>query len=121
MLLSTSSACFNTCTLFCFYFPPTGIVGEIDEASGKYYIWTHKKLEIGYNGKQIVDVNLTSDIKVELTKGVTIPFTYQVLWKKSSVPFKARFDKYLDPSFFQHRVGFFHKVWFVYISVSLFR
>ncbi|KAJ8022820.1 Transmembrane 9 superfamily member 3 [Holothuria leucospilota] len=87
--------------------PIWGIVGEIDDASGKYYIWTHKKLEVGYNGKQIVDVNLTSDVKVELTKGVNIPFTYQVLWKKSSVPFKARFDKYLDPSFFQHRIHWF--------------
>lgn len=31
-------------------------------------------------------------------------FCVQVKWKKSDVKFEDRFDKYLDPSFFQHRV-----------------
>lgn len=31
-------------------------------------------------------------------------FSLQVKWKKSDVKFEDRFDKYLDPSFFQHRV-----------------
>lgn len=83
-----------------------GIVGEVDDTAKPptYYIWTHKKLEIGYNGPQIVDVNLTSDNKVQLAEG-PISFTYQVIWKKSNIHFKGRFDKYLDPSFFQHRVS----------------
>lgn len=33
-------------------------------------------------------------------------FLLQVKWKKSDVKFEDRFDKYLDPSFFQHRVRF---------------
>lgn len=45
---------------------------------GDYYIWTHKKLEIGYNGDQIVDVNLTSDSKVKLVKDTDISFSYEV-------------------------------------------
>ena len=32
-------------------------------------------------------------------------FFFFVKWKKSDVKFEDRFDKYLDPSFFQHRVG----------------
>ena len=36
--------------------------------------------------------------------GAKIPLTYEVVWKKSTVKFEDRFDKYLDPSFFQHRV-----------------
>ena len=28
----------------------------------------------------------------------------QVKWHDSKVPFHKRFDKYLDPNFFQHRV-----------------
>ena len=36
--------------------------------------------------------------------GAKIPLTYEVVWKKSPVKFEDRFDKYLDPSFFQHRV-----------------
>ena len=69
------------------------------------HLWTHKKLEIGYNGKSIVDVNLTSDGKIELKKDAKIHFTFEVVWKESNVPFVDRFDKYLDPNFFQHRVS----------------
>ncbi|KAJ8870562.1 hypothetical protein PR048_029585 [Dryococelus australis] len=86
-----------------------GIVGEVEENNGNpsYYIWTHKKFDIGYNGKQIVDVNLTSENKAKLTVGAKIPFTYEVNWKKSNVKFEDRFDKYLDPNFFQHRIHWF--------------
>ena len=78
------------------------------------HLWTHKKLEIGYNGKSIVDVNLTSDGKVELKKDAKIHFTFEVVWKESNVPFVDRFDKYLDPNFFQHRVS----LKFVYLSIE---
>ncbi|CAG0886967.1 unnamed protein product, partial [Cyprideis torosa] len=60
-----------------------------------------------YNGNQIVDVNLTSEKKVALKLGEQIPFTYEVKWVPSSVKFDDRFDKYLDPSFFQHRIHWF--------------
>ncbi|CAG0903956.1 unnamed protein product [Cyprideis torosa] len=82
--------------------PIWGIVGEVGD-DGLFYLWTHKRLEIGYNGNQIVDVNLTSEKKVALKLGEQIPFTYEVKWVPSSVKFDDRFDKYLDPSFFQHR------------------
>jgi len=42
-------------------------------------MWTHKKFDIGYNGKYIVDVNLTSEVKVKLEQDKTIQFTYEVL------------------------------------------
>lgn len=89
----------------------TGVVGEIENNDGisvsdSYYIWTHKKFDIGYNGNQIVDVNLTSENKVKLVQGARIPFSYEVNWKESNVKFEDRFDKYLDPNFFQHRVSF---------------
>ena len=54
---------------------------------------------------QIVDVNLTSENKVTLRLGMTLDFSYEVNWKPSTVLFNRRFDKYLDPSFFQHRVS----------------
>jgi len=53
-----------------------GIVGEID--GDDVYIWTHKKLDIGYNGKHIVDVNLTSESKVKLQANIQLKFTYEV-------------------------------------------
>ncbi|XP_075216975.1 transmembrane 9 superfamily protein member 3 [Lycorma delicatula] len=89
--------------------PIWGIVGEMEENGHhvNYYIWTHKKLDIGHNGKYIVDVNLTSENKVKLENGIKIPFTYEVNWRSSSIRFEDRFDKYLDPNFFQHRIHWF--------------
>lgn len=91
-----------------------GVVGEVENNDGisvsdPYYIWTHKKFDIGYNGNQIVDVNLTSENKVKLVQGARIPFSYEVNWKESNIKFEDRFDKYLDPNFFQHRVSF-HRI-----------
>uniref|UniRef100_T1JG74 Transmembrane 9 superfamily member n=1 Tax=Strigamia maritima TaxID=126957 RepID=T1JG74_STRMM len=86
--------------------PIWGIVGEGDENDG-YYIWTHKRFDVGYNGNQIVDVNLTSEVKVKLSLSTKIVFTYEVIWKKSDTLFENRFDKYLDPTFFQHRIHWF--------------
>ena len=33
--------------------PIWGIVGEIDDKAEDYYVWTHKKFEIGYNNDQV--------------------------------------------------------------------
>lgn len=84
--------------------PIWGVVGEIGD-NNDYYIFTHKKFEIGFNGKQIVDVNLTSQNKVKLEQGAVISFTFEVNWKSSNIKFEDRFDKYLDANFFQHRVS----------------
>ena len=84
--------------------PIWGVVGEIDD-NNDFYVYTHKKFEIGFNGKQIVDVNLTSQNKVKVEQGAVISFTFEVNWKSSNIKFEDRFDKYLDANFFQHRVS----------------
>jgi len=86
--------------------PIWGIVGEVADDEG-VYIWTHKKFEIGYSGDQIVEVNLTSETKMKLGKDETIPFSYEVIWKESPTLFSKRYEKYLDPGFFQHRIHWF--------------
>ena len=70
--------------------PIWGIVGEMEEK--EFYIWTYKKLEIGYNGNQIIDVNLTSEGKTKLRLGEQLAFSYEVTWKKSSLKFEVRLD-----------------------------
>jgi len=87
--------------------PIWGIVGEYDEKDDSYWLWTSKKFEIGFNNDRIVDVNLTSEAKVKLTPGMSIKFSYDVTWKSSAIKFEDRFDKYLDPGFFQHRIHWF--------------
>jgi transmembrane 9 superfamily protein 3 len=76
----------------------------MDESGKSAYIWTHKKFEIAHNGQRIVDINLTSEAKVRLQPNIQIPFSYEVTWKPTNIPFSKRFDKYLDPGFFQHKV-----------------
>ena len=59
--------------------PIWGIVGEIEEKGQDFYIWTHKKFEIGWNGDQIVDVNLTSEGRTKLHLSTEkLEFTYEV-------------------------------------------
>ncbi|XP_067645685.1 transmembrane 9 superfamily member 3 [Eurosta solidaginis] len=87
--------------------PIWGEVGKKDEHEDKYYIYTHKRFEIGYNGQQIVDVTLHNEKKELLTPGGKIKFSYEVNWKPNPIAFKNRFDKYLDPKFFQHRIHWF--------------
>ena len=55
-----------------------GIVGEADENGEDHYLWTYKKLEIGFNGNRIVDVNLTSEGKVKLVPNTRIAMSYSV-------------------------------------------
>ena len=45
--------------------------------------------------------------KVKLTDGIKINFSYEVVWRESGILFHDRYDKYLDPSFFQHRIHWF--------------
>lgn len=85
--------------------PIWGKVGEKDPNDKKqHYIYTHKKFEIGYNGNRIVDITLSTQGKELLTPGAKIKFSYEVRFAPSTVKFEDRFDKYLDPVFFQHRV-----------------
>ena len=86
--------------------PIWGIVGEIADDKN-YMIWTHKKFEIGYNKDRIVDVNLISENKELLKPRKEITFSYEVVWTESDIEYKHRFEKYLDPTFFQHRIHWF--------------
>ncbi|XP_065668467.1 transmembrane 9 superfamily member 3 isoform X2 [Hydra vulgaris] len=87
--------------------PVWGILGETGENPEELFIWTHKKFDFGYNKNQIVEVNVTSENKVPLKKGMELSFSYEVHWHKSDVSFEDRYKKYLDPGFFQHRIHWF--------------
>ena len=88
--------------------PIWGIVGDVSDSDpDALFVYTHKRLDFGFNGERIVDVNLTSEGKTRLELGATLAFTYEVSWSPSAVAFEDRFDKYLDASFFQHRIHWF--------------
>lgn len=54
---------------------------------------------------QIIQVNLTSDGAVLAREGEELAFTYSVNWVPTATPFHRRFERYLDYSFFEHKVG----------------
>lgn len=49
-------------------------------------------------------MNLTSDDAVLVEAGAKLSFTYSVSWHKTSLPFARRFERYLDSTFFEHKV-----------------
>lgn len=86
------------------------MVGEVVSEDGKdesYFIYTHKKFIITYNGDRIIEVNLTSENPVQLPNknGMAITFSYSVNWYPTDIPFDRRFEKYLDYNFFEHQVS----------------
>lgn len=75
--------------------PISGAVGT--ERGEKFYIYTHKKFDISYNGNRIIDVYLTNENEELLRVGGKITFTYEVNWQSTTIAFNERADKYLDP------------------------
>ena len=100
--------------------PIWGMVGELatpdngnegaaapSEGEGEPLLYTHKKFTIAFNGKRIIQVNLTSESPVSLTPGAAIEFTYTVEWTPTDIPFYQRFHRYLDYDFFEHQIHWF--------------
>jgi hypothetical protein len=42
------------------------------------YIFTHRRIDIGYNGNHIVEFNVTAGKRAKLVEGETLHFSYQV-------------------------------------------
>uniref|UniRef100_A0A0K0F2R1 Transmembrane 9 superfamily member n=1 Tax=Strongyloides venezuelensis TaxID=75913 RepID=A0A0K0F2R1_STRVS len=83
-------------------------VGEfVTGTPNEHYLYTHRKFEIGYNGNRIVDVNVTQGEKVLIRPNMVVEFSYEIYWLNSDITFDRRFEKYLDPGFFQHRIHWF--------------
>lgn len=91
--------------------PIEGLIGEFKpDSNGRefYYLFTRRDFRIGYNGDQIVDVNVSvSRSYTELRPNQDLKFTYTVVWEPSEVKFQDRFEKYLDPNVFKPRIHWF--------------
>jgi len=71
------------------------------------FLYTHKEFSISYNGRQIIEVNLTSENPRPIVPGTTAALTFSVKWVETSKPFATRFDRYLDFDFFEHQIHWF--------------
>jgi len=70
-------------------------------------LYTHKSFSIGINGNQIVEVNLTNEAPVRISKAAVVPFSYSVSWTQVDKAFESRFRRYLDHNFFEHNIHWF--------------
>eukprot|EP00760_Papus_ankaliazontas_P011533 PhM_4_TR14837/c0_g1_i1/m.12118/K17087/TM9SF3; transmembrane 9 superfamily member 3 len=75
---------------------------------GKPYIYTRQHFSLARNGARLVLANLTAEEEVPVpVGGGSIDFSYSVDWTTSGIEFDNRFRRYLDDSFFEHRIHWF--------------
>lgn len=79
----------------------------VKPATALGFIYTHRDFSLSYNGDRLIEVNLTSENPRPLVLGEVYPITYSVKWTAVSSSFDHRFDRYLDPAFFEHQIHWF--------------
>ncbi|CAM9191005.1 unnamed protein product [Ectocarpus sp. 8 AP-2014] len=82
--------------------PVWGHIGEKELG-----IYVNQRYTIQYNGNRIIRVLFEPDTAVAIAAETVLQFTYEVAWVETGVPFDKRFDSYLDPEFFKHRIHWF--------------
>ncbi|KAF8376946.1 hypothetical protein HHK36_030317 [Tetracentron sinense] len=86
--------------------PLWGLVGDlqhdINSDNNKHFIYTHRIINVKYNGDQIIHINLIQDSPKSLEVG-KLEMTYSVSWISTNITFAQRFDIYLDYPFFEHQ------------------
>ncbi|KAJ3044211.1 hypothetical protein HDV00_002889 [Rhizophlyctis rosea] len=91
--------------------PIGGYVGTFDGKPGSNpQLYTHRHFNITYNGDRIIEVNMTSDGKIDLPmteKGLDVIFTWGVTWTKTDVAYENRWEAYLEKDFFEHKIHWF--------------
>ncbi|PNW72922.1 hypothetical protein CHLRE_14g611850v5 [Chlamydomonas reinhardtii] len=93
--------------------PVWGFVGELkkdDTGNETAYIYTSKRFDVAYNGDRIIQVNLTTADPVPVAPGAKLEFRYSVEWSATKTPFSRRFERYLDYTFFEHKIHWFSLV-----------
>lgn len=76
---------------------PHWVLSETPEQT----LYNHLHFSIGYNGANIVEVNVTAEgVPLPATGGASVPFLYSVEWVPSDVLFAERMERYLVMSFF---------------------
>ncbi|XJO76475.1 hypothetical protein BDV3_006991 [Batrachochytrium dendrobatidis] len=74
------------------------------------YLYTSRHYTIMVNKDQIVGVRVTDQDPILLDSSqinLQIAFHYSVQWSQSNITFDARFEQYLESSFFEHKIHWF--------------
>lgn len=79
-----------------------------DTTPGSPNVYTHQKFHIGYNGDRIVFANLSVSNLVQVVPDRAVKFSYEIIFEDMpKIPFEDRFRRYLDNTFFEHRIHWF--------------
>ncbi|KAF4713960.1 Transmembrane 9 super member 3, partial [Perkinsus olseni] len=70
-------------------------------------IYTKREFVIQKNGGQVISVDVVPGNPMPVVEGTLLQFTYSVEWQDTDKAYSARFDKYLETNFFEHKVHWF--------------
>lgn len=84
-----------------------GAAGAPSTVKEQGFLYTHKEFSISYNGRQIIEVNLTSENPRPIVPSSIGALTFSVNWVPTTKTFEKRFDRYLDFDFFEHQIHWF--------------
>jgi len=70
-------------------------------------IFTHRHFSLFRNGNQVIEVDMEPSNPWPVYEGATIEFTFSATWYTTSKSFADRHQRYLDPTFFEHKVHWF--------------
>lgn len=86
---------------------PSATPGAPSTVKEQGFLSTHKEFSISYNGRQIIEVNLTTENPRPIVAGSIGALTFSVNWVPTTKTFEKRFDRYLDFDFFEHQIHWF--------------
>ena len=90
--------------------PIWGFIGKVEkimqfgaETENKYFLFTHVHFEISYNEDQVIEINVSTDplktIDITADESLSVRFSYSVHWKKTTIAYEDRMEKYSRYSF----------------------
>jgi hypothetical protein len=87
--------------------PVCGFIGKVEKmiktGTKKYFLFTHFHFELSYNEDEIIEINVSSDpmktVEITSQQPLSVSFSYSVRWKKTSITYEHRMDRYARYSF----------------------
>jgi len=70
-------------------------------------IFTHRHFVLFRNGNQVIEVDMEPSDPWPVYPGAPLNFTYSAVWYVTNKDFETRTNRYLDPTFFEHKVHWF--------------
>ncbi|KAG6417284.1 hypothetical protein SASPL_119438 [Salvia splendens] len=95
--------------MYCDDLPLWAYIGKVEDESWKadnkgkkFLLFTHVHFDVLYNGNQVIEIHAFSEPShmVDITEDVDVEveFTYSISWKRTSMPYENRMERYARAS-----------------------